>query len=305
MASNALDYNSISSQDVIVLNELKNIPNALVTTLQSFKSKGGSIVVIPSEEESYTSYNQLLIGFNLGTLSNKVLQEKKIISIAYSHPVFRNVFEKQVQNFQYPSAKSYYAHNGNASAVLQLENNAPFLLEKNNVYLFTAPLNDANSSFKNSPLIVPVFYNIGKNSMQLPQPYYTIGYQNTFDIKTTLQKDAILTLTSAITSFIPQQQAFDTKVQLNTYEDPSGAGTYKIQSGENTIAHVSFNYNRDESRLRYHTIDTLENITTYASVPQLFNTIKNENNTTALWKWFVIFALAFLITEFLLLKFFK
>ncbi|MCB0376026.1 MAG: hypothetical protein KDD04_08930, partial [Sinomicrobium sp.] len=88
-------------------------------------------------------------------------------------------------------------------------------------------------------------------------------------------------------------------------EEPSGAGTYAVTSGENIISHISFNYNRDESALRYHSTDTLKNAATYASVPQLLTRIKNENNSTVLWKWFVIFALVLLIAEFLLLKFLK
>ena len=305
VALDALDYNLIASQNVIVLNELKTIPNALGTTLQSFAAKGGSIVVIPSEDISYSSYNQLLKILNVGSLSNALAGEKKIIAIAYSHPVFENVFEKQVQNFQYPDVKSFYPFTGTASAVLQLENNAPFLVEKNNSYIFTTALNANNSNFKNSPLIVPLFYNIGKNSIRLPELYYTIGRQNQFDVKTKLQKDDIISLSNAVTSFIPQQQAFDNKVALITSENPAIAGAYTISSGENTISHVSFNYNRNESALHYHNIDSLQNISVYNSIPQLFTKIKNENNSTALWKWFAIFALAMLITELLLLKFFK
>ncbi|MEM9687024.1 MAG: BatA domain-containing protein [Bacteroidota bacterium] len=301
----ALDYNSIFNQNVIVLNELNTIPNALHTSLKSFRDKGGSIVVIASEELAYPSYNQLLKTLNFGVLTDRITQEKKIITIAYSHPVFKNVFEKQVQNFQYPDVKRFYTFKGNASSVLQLENNAPFLAEKNNTYLFTAPLNQGNSNFRNSPLIVPIFYNIGKNSMQLPQLYYTIGNQNPIDVKTKLEKDNILTLSNAETAFIPQQQAFDNKVQLITREQPSKAGTYALRSDETTISHLSFNYSRNENILKYHTIDTLKHISTYTSFPQLFTGIKNENNTTALWKWFVIFALALLTIEVLLLKLFR
>lgn len=301
----ALDYNLIDRQHLIILNELQQIPQALVTTLQTFKNTGGSLIVIPSEEIVPSSYTPLLRYFNAGTFSNLISQEKKIIGIAYSHPVFKHVFEKQIQNFQYPQIKSFYRLAGNASTVLQLENNDPFLAENNNMYVFTAALNSRNSNFKDSPLIVPTFYSIAKNSLQLPQLYYTLGRQNRFELKTRLRKDAILSLANAHTSFIPQQQAFDNKVQIITYENPAEAGTYTVISGKDSLSPVSFNYDRSESLLRYHSLDTLKNITSYTALPRLFNDIKNESNSTALWKWFTIFAVVFLITELMLLKFLK
>jgi hypothetical protein len=46
----SLDYNSIEKQDVIVLNELDGIPQALQTTSRSFVENGGNLIVIPSEK---------------------------------------------------------------------------------------------------------------------------------------------------------------------------------------------------------------------------------------------------------------
>jgi hypothetical protein len=42
-----LDYNLLEKQDAIVLNEIKEIPQALQTTLKSFVNKGGNLIVIP------------------------------------------------------------------------------------------------------------------------------------------------------------------------------------------------------------------------------------------------------------------
>jgi hypothetical protein len=48
----SLDYNSIEKQDVIVLNELDGIPQALQTTSRSFVENGGNLIVIPSEKDT-------------------------------------------------------------------------------------------------------------------------------------------------------------------------------------------------------------------------------------------------------------
>ena len=57
---NQLNYNDIATQQLIILNELKNIPNPLLTALRSFKQNGGSLVIIPAKESNLASYNELL-----------------------------------------------------------------------------------------------------------------------------------------------------------------------------------------------------------------------------------------------------
>jgi hypothetical protein len=42
-----------------------------------------------------------------------------------------------------------------------------------------------------------------------------------------------------------------------------------------------------------------------SSIATAFDEIKSATDVNELWKWFVIFALAFLIIEMLILKFFK
>jgi len=53
----------LDKQDAIVVNELKDIPQALQTTLKSFAEKGGNVVVIPSTESSVTNMNTFLSNF--------------------------------------------------------------------------------------------------------------------------------------------------------------------------------------------------------------------------------------------------
>ena len=173
------------------------------------------------------------------------------------------------------------------------------------MYVFTSALNNENSSFKNSPLIVPTLYNMGKFSFKNPALYYTIGMENTFDIETQLQQDDIVTLVSNTINIIPKQQYFNSKVVINTSETPSIATIYNIKNKNKTIKKVSYNYNRDESFLIYRNLSALKNTTVSDSITEVFDTIKSDTKVNALWKWFVIFALALLIIEMLILKYFK
>lgn len=303
---NQLNYNSIDQQHLIILNELNNIPVALVSALKQYISQGGSLVVIPSTTVNTISYNNLLANYS-AQLSDITEADKRITTINYSHPLYNSgVFEKQVKNFQYPKVNSFYGlSSNNFSAALQFEDGKQFLSQQNNIYVFSAALNADNSNFKNSPLIVPTFYNIGKKSYKVPELYYVIGKENAFEVETQMQQDAVLSLKKEAVNIIPRQQYFNSKVRISTSDEPSVAGTYAIMNKDEQVKNVSYNFSRDESILEYSTLPKFENATISNSISDIFNTIKSDAKVNALWKWFVIFALALLIIEMLILKFFK
>ena len=127
----------------------------------------------------------------------------------------------------------------------------PFLANQNNVFVFSAALNDQNSNFQSSPLIVPTLYNIARRSLQIPNLYYTIGQTNQYDVSAVLQQDDILSLSNKDENIIPQQQYFNNKVAITTNEMPNTAGIYAIKNKTITLESVSYNYNRQESDLNY------------------------------------------------------
>ena len=222
------------------------------------------------------------------------------------HILYNGVFEKQISNFQYPKVNGYYNVISNtSSAMLKFEDGKPFLFQNNNAFVFTSALNTDNSSFKNSPLIVPTLYNIGKYSLNIPELYYTIGKNNTFNVRTQLQQDDILSLTNDDINIIPEQRYFNNKVVIKTFETPTVATTYSINNKNETIKNVSYNYNRNESDLVYKDLSNLKNMTQSNSIADAFDTIKSDTKVNALWKWFVIFALILLIIEMVILKYFK
>ncbi|PWH82089.1 hypothetical protein DIS18_12550 [Algibacter marinivivus] len=301
-----LNYNLIDAQHLIILNELNSIPVALNAALKQFTNQGGSLVVVPSNSINTASYNQLLTNYR-GSFKDFVSSEKRITTINYSHPLYNTgVFEKQVKNFQYPKITSFYNVNTNGlSNVLNFEDGKLFLGQFKNTFVFTSALNQKNSSFQNSPLIVPTLYNIAKQSFKIPDLYYTIGKENSFDVETKMQQDAVLSLVNEDINIIPKQQYFNNKVVVNTSEQPSIAKTYAIKNKTETVKHVSYNYSRQESQLTYKDLSNIEHATVSNSITKVFDTIKSDTKVNVLWKWFVIFALALLIIEMLILKFFK
>ena len=301
----ALNFNLIPNQNLIVLNELDVISDALKSALIAFKSDGGSVLIIPSDEIILDTYNQLFKKLNTAFYSVENNKNKRITNINYDHPLLSNAFYSKVTNFQYPKVEMSYRFSSNSNSVLNFEDGSAFLVGNANIFVFSSALNKDNSNFKNSQLIVPVLYNLGLQSLKLSKLYYTVGKQNSIAVNTSLGQDDILTIASKETSVIPLQKTFSKSVVIETDDFPNVAGIFNVKNKAITLQNLSFNYNRNESKLSYYDLNQFENARTDTSLSATINTIKSNTNVNALWKWFVIFALVFLTIEMLLLKYLK
>ena len=303
--SKSLNYTNFSSQNFIILNELKQIPESLVTAIKLYTDQGGSLLIIPSSNAIIEEYNQLYATLELGAILNFNKKEKKITKIEFENPLYKNVFEKEIINFQYPIVNSFFNLNSSLQKVLSFEDSKPFLLRKNHIYTSTAAINLKNSNFQNSPLIVPTFYNMAKQSLALPKLYYEIGKQNLYSISISLKQDEILKISDSLNTFIPLQQTKKNQVNIATENNPSNAGNYSITKDDIVIDKVSYNFDRQESILTYSNPNNWDNTNLYNNVGDLFDNIALDNKINSFWKWFVILALLFLLIELVILKFYK
>ncbi|MFY8065672.1 MAG: BatA domain-containing protein [Flavobacterium sp.] len=304
-----LDYNLLEKQDAIVLNELKDIPQALQTTLKSFVTKGGNLIIIPAQESNVSNLNTFMANFGPLQFKTASQSDKKVTKINFNHPLFSSVFEKRIDNFQYPSTKTAFELKSATPSILSYDDQSPFLTslpnELSSVYVFAAPINKTNSNFQNSPLIVPTFYNMAQSIRKTGVNALIIGEDQPFVVDALLSKDEILTVKNNAESFIPVQQLLNTKVKMIFNESPSEAGNFSIFNGANMVNNISFNYNRTESNLALANPDAANKFKEIDDIETVFNTIQTDRTDTQIWKWFVILALLFLALEVLIQKFVK
>jgi len=314
--SNQIDFNNLKKQNTIVLNELDQIENALQKELISFVKQGGSLVIVPSDKIDIPNYNSFFQSLRIGKIKQKSDKELTITKINFNHPILNGVFEKRVTNFQYPMVKTTYNTLLNsATDILKFENQTPFISQikkqKGAIFWYASPLNNKVSNFKNSPLIVPVFYNIALQSFQVSKLYYLIGKEHLIDVQTKLDKDDVLKIqqkNNAENSFIPLQQIYNEKVRITLKDFPLEAGFYEIKKDSITIKNIAFNYSREESNLQYPKLDYLKNynnITLSNNISNAFIQLAQENQVKNYWKLLVLLAFVFLVMEMLLIKFWK
>ena len=305
----ALDYNKLEEQDAIVLNELDEIPQALTTTLKSFVEKGGNLIVIPSAMCSVSNLNSFVSNF--GNLKFNTLEdtEKQITKINFNHPIYNSVFEKKVVNFQYPKTKKSFPLSSSYPAVLSYEDGSVLLTSTNNpigkVAVFAAPISIENSNFQQSPLIVPTFYKMAMYNHNNGINALIIGNNNPHITESSLNKEAILTVKSAEEQFIPIQQILNKKVKMTFGDYPEEAGNFAIYNKKEWIENISFNYDRTESDLATANENLVSEYKTVESIKSLYNTLQTDRSDNQIWKWFVIFALLFLVTEMAIIRFVK
>ena len=305
----SLDYNLLDKQDAIVLNELKEIPQALQTTLKSFVEKGGNVVVIPSAESALTNINGFLA--TIGGIQYKALgsAEKMITKINFSHPLFSSVFEKKVTNFQFPKTKVSFEISNSAPMVLGYSDQSAFLSAIQNgiasVYVFAAPINTINSNFQNSPIIVPTFYNMGQNAQKAGITALIIGENKPFVVETKTGKDEIVTVKNDQESFIPMQQILNNKVKITCNDNPKMAGNFGVFNTNQLIENISFNYNRTESNLANANPGAVSDFKEISNVNSIFDTLQANRADNQIWKWFLLLTLLFVALEILIQKFVK
>ena len=86
---NQLNYSDIPKQNLIVVNELEQLPKSLSTVLTAFVTDGGSLTFIPNPEGDISSYNALLNAVSGINYNELIKQPNEIAIVADEHPLFK------------------------------------------------------------------------------------------------------------------------------------------------------------------------------------------------------------------------
>lgn len=312
---------------LIIIDEIEELTSGIQQELYNYVQQGASLIIIPAEKMNIQSYNHLLAQLN-GTQFLKLdTSETEISQINYHHFLYKNVFKNKKKNLLLPKIGAHYKTLKNIQnmnkVLLSAVNKDDLLLQGNSgkgkYYLFTFPLNKNNTNFYLHPIFVPSLYNMAVFSQNISDLYYIIANTKPIDVPVKLSGDDILRLVADKSEyeFIPkiitsgrQNIKIDLMHQLNK------AGNYFLLSDKDTLAGLSFNYNRKESEIQCYTINEIREqinrykLNNYKILPvdtKNFSTELNNLRTERknLWKWFIILALIFITTEILIIKLWK
>ncbi len=321
-----LDYTSFINYRLIILDGLEAISSGLSQELKRFVENGGSLGVFPGSEIDLQSYNQFFISLGTGKYLAPDTTDTRGTAINLDHPVYRDVFEFIPENIDLPRIQRYFpitrSTRSDQEQLMMMENGNMLLcvqsVDNGLVYLSAVGLQDSFSNFQKHSVFVPTMYNMAMLSHQRQKLFYTIGEEEVIELRgPSLQGDKTYRISSPANdfSFIPEHRIVDSRTYLYTHNQIRQSGNYLLEAGLTALNGVSYNYDRRESLMEYHTPEEAVSLFTAAGIGQVvsisdtrqpFSVIMEElSSGIRLWKWFVVLALACIAGEVFIIRFWK
>ncbi|MDW7691243.1 BatA domain-containing protein [Flammeovirgaceae bacterium SG7u.111] len=321
----ALDYSALNTADLIILEGLREIDNALLASLQRVMGQGATVVVFPSPFPDLPSYTSLL-GFPPTQQEVKALPipEEEMLSMTVpdqANPFFEGVFEKVSANMSMPKGFPTITWQAPGQTLLRFRNELPFLTEMETtgqkLYVFSSPLDPAFSNFPKHALFVPTMYKIALASkIKNDRLSYSFNDQVAIVSLDSVNQNDVFRLVGEQAEIIPSQRIVDSRLMIDVPHEEIEAGNYQLKkmNDEKVYGNIAFNYDNSESSLEYYSMDELKEVFGEANNIQFFETpdaadfraeFSNQNVATPLWRYALLLALLFLLIEVLLIRFWK
>jgi hypothetical protein len=322
-----VNYNRLPDFNLIILNGLPDISTGLIGQLKETVQSGKNLFFVPGTASEQTGYNAFLEAFNAGKISGPDTTKTRVSGINRQSEMFREAITHVPDNADFPSVfkhfKYQYRVSNGLESLIDLLNGDAFLLKKNFgnglVYLLAVPLNNDYSNFLSNSLFVPVMYNAAVQGISTSRLFYVIGEDNIIESDLTTvpisEKPFSLHKKDSDFSIIPEQKINSGKLTMDLHGGIVEAGYYDLTENDSVYRSYAFNFNRKESQMNFLSTEQLNQelkrtgIKYYqvlnssdSSMSKVIKTIQKEND---LWKLFIIFALLMLLTEILILRFWK
>ncbi len=317
-----LNYQTIAGNQLIILNELTAVPSGLANELKQFLQDGGSVMIFPGTDSDISSYNSFLKTCGANSYTSREDIEKKIDFINVKQEVFADVFEKMPKNIDLPIVKKSFPMTRytatNEEVLLRLRDGNSFLSKYSigggKLYMCAAPMDNSITNVPSHAIFVPMMYKITLVAGRDRQLAYTIGQDDFVELENNNKKsESVFKLKGKEEEFIPGQRTLGSKLFLSLNNQLKNAGIYELFMDENNpLAYFGFNFDRKESILDYFNTDQLRQKYPEGNVKFLEAANKDLSMEVGeidkgwvLWKWCIIGALAFLLLEILLLRFWR
>jgi hypothetical protein len=320
----SVDFSAFRNFNLIVLNGLQQVSPAMAMGLGEYVNEGGSLLVFPGRDIDLDSYRQLFEPMELDIYSRLDTLPSRVSSINELHQLYRDVFEHLPENLNLPEVTSHYVIAGTVfsrgETLMQMQNGNPFFVHQpvgqGNVFLSAVPLSEDFSNFPRHTIFVPTLYNIALQSKALQPLYHTIGQNTPIRVREPLMRpDQVFRLRGEAMELIPEQRRTGNQFRLLVHDQLIEAGNYRLYAEDKPVKAVSFNYDRRESALEAYDRNELSAVLLDAGFPwiRIIDTtamdferaFQEYRSGRQLWRLFLFLALAFLLAEVLLLRFWK
>lgn len=322
-----LQISKLNDYNTIFLTSPENFSTGFLSELKNSVAQGSSFVIFPDIKDNTDLLNSMLTSFNFSPATGIDTTRQKISGIDFENSFFKDVFRKKEDNPINPEIRGHLQFENNMytteTRLLWFQNNDKALstvnYENGKVWLFSFQLEKKNESFARDILFAPTIYNIVLYSLPNEEMSYVVGKNTFYEIQgsKSIDLNSVIEIMNKKSGekFVPAKNISNRGTQLEFFDQIKTDGHYLVQNEDTTISSMAFNYDRKESDLTYldekelqEKINAaqLKNALVVQNADRNFSEIFDEiQNGKQLWKWFLLFALLFLLTEALITRFWK
>ena len=331
-----IDYGHLKTADLIIADAVREYPSALVSELEQFVNRGGSLFSIPAApsagDPDFIPDAQLCLNLTGTTRAPFVTEELSVKRLAAEHPVFGLALSSVSPNASLPLTRARYPLPSSAKAPVQnlmaftTENtgeDAAFLqvyhVGKGFLYLLASPLKKEYTDFQEHYTFVVALLNMAFYKGGATEIYHTAsGRDGLYFPSASFPESAeqevyhIVAADKRDFDLIPSRRRAGSETVFFLQGAVLEAGNYLLTDRKTVGIPLSFNYSRsesekeclDETALREN-LRGLKIKNGFVMNPDkidLAKSVERMNRGQELWKVFLIFALVFALLETLFLR---
>ncbi|MGB0390359.1 MAG: BatA domain-containing protein [Salibacteraceae bacterium] len=320
ISQNKIGGNKVNANNLIVLNGVTEVSEALNNEIQKWVQNGGQLLVFPNENGENKNMNKLLSQMGASVYAPADTNNSRVSTILYDHPLYQSVFENNKKESTLPIIQEYFPlQKGTLPRIeiLKTVNGQPFLVEQSygngKIYNFSVSTSESQSNLVKHPLFVVTLYQIGINNTSEAKLSYTLGVDEYFELKNSSLTSSLTELKGNETQFIPERRNKGSVIQFWFFDQISKAGHFDLMQDNQILNGFAINYNKSESITSYLQLDELKTFAdNHYNVylhQESFDTIGKTLNDLAfgkqLWQYMLMLALLMILFEILLIKFWR
>ncbi|WP_017257793.1 BatA domain-containing protein [Pedobacter arcticus] len=316
-----LNYSSLASQQLVVLENLTQVPAGLAQQLKIYVKNGGNLSVFIPLKADLLSYKAFLQGLETDIPLSLETTENKVAKLNLAHPLFKDLFDQYPKNIDLPIAKQFFKASNFTKTTRQLlfsgtaSNNllSAYQLGKGKIYISFLPLENEASNFSQHALFLPILFKSALVGFNSPALFYTLGdVKNVSMPSIPLAENQNIKIVGNGVDVIPSYQNNGLNSSIYFADQLKKPGFYDVFYRDSIVNIFALNQSRAESDLSFYSQTELESkfqipaksiISSKEKITD--QQIKEVNLGTSLWKLCLILTLIFLAAEILLIRFYK
>lgn len=324
MSENQIDYGRLDNFRLIILHQPQNLPNGIQGAISQFIENGGTVILIPSHETEISSLNQFMSTLLSGGVQPFSNTHNIVQYLNQDHPLVRDAFERSNERADLPEVEGYFPSipGNNTQIIASLATGEAFIaltpFGRGNFYFIASPDDAEYSSFVRHALFPALMVRMAESSA----PDYPLAYElkNGLNITFNNFRQGIDRITLRHSSngaeFLPEIRKQGLDIQIGISSEMTIPGNYQVLSQDSILQHISLNPPTRESDNRIwpseqfnSKLDSLGNDTweiLTGDTDAITRSLQSaQSSSSSMWYMLIIWALIFLATEVLLLKFWR